>query len=126
MRVYKGLGQLMKSGLSISEATVEGIHVLRLAGFLDGHTFMDLERKIDALIKSGRVRLVMDLSGLTYIASAGVGLFIASLGQAKKSQGRIELANAGPSIKEIFDILGLDAIFTIHANLPAAVKAARA
>ena len=54
-----------------------------------------------------------------------MGLFIASLGQAKKSQGRIELANAGPSIKEIFDILGLEAIFTIHPNLPAAVKAAR-
>ena len=42
----------MKSGLSISEATVEGIHVLKLTGFLDGHTFMDLERKIDALIRA--------------------------------------------------------------------------
>jgi anti-anti-sigma factor len=115
----------MKNGLTITEGTMDGVHVLKLAGFLDGHTFVELERKLGALLKAGRFRIVVDLAGLTYIASAGVGAFINGQHLAKKSNGSLQLANAGPSVKEIFDILGLDAIFTIHASLPEAVKAAK-
>lgn len=39
----------MKTGLTISEASVEGVTVLKLTGFLDGHTFVELERKLDGL-----------------------------------------------------------------------------
>ena len=117
----------MKTNLSITEASVEGgVTVLKLAGYLDGHTLVDLERKLEALYKLGKYRLVMDLGGLSYIASAGVGAFINGQHQTKKQYGCLMLANAGPNIREIFEILGLDAIFTIHASLPAAVKAAQA
>ena len=115
----------MKNGLTITEGTIEGVHVLKLAGFLDGHTFIELERKLDTLIKSGRSRIVADLAGLTYIASAGVGAFINGQHQAKKNNGSVQLARASSSVKEIFDILGLDAIFTIHATLPEGLKAAK-
>ena len=73
-----------------------------------------------------KFRIVVDLSGLTYIASAGVGAFINGQHQAKKNDGSLQLANAGPHIREIFDILGLDAIFTVHETVPAALKAAKA
>jgi anti-anti-sigma factor len=115
----------MKSGLTISEGTADGVHVLKLTGFLDGHTFVELERKLDGLFKSGRARVVIDLGGLTYIASAGVGAFINGQHQAKKANGSLQLANAGPSIREIFDILGLEAIFTIHKGVAEAIKAAK-
>ena len=115
----------MKNGLTISEGAVDGVHVLKLTGFLDGHTFVDLERKLEGLLKGGRVRLVMDLSGLTYIASAGVGVFINFHSQAERQKGSLQLANAGAHIQEIFDILGLDAIFVIHPNVPSAVVAAK-
>lgn len=115
----------MKNGLTISDSTVDGIHILKLGGFLDGHTFIELERKLEGMLKSGRMRLVMDLSGLTYIASAGVGVFIKWQAQARDHRGSLQLANAGPNVREIFDILGLDALFTLHATLPEAVQAAK-
>jgi anti-sigma B factor antagonist len=116
----------VKSGLTITEGMVEGIHVLKLAGFLDGHTFVELERRLDTMFKGGKSRIVLELAGLTYIASAGVGAFINAQHLAKKSGGSLQLANAGSSVQEIFDILGLDAIFTIHPTLPEALKAAKA
>jgi anti-sigma B factor antagonist len=67
----------------------------------------------------------MDLSGLTYIASAGVGVFINFHSQAERLKGNLQLANAGTHIREIFDILGLNAIFTIHPNVPVAITAAK-
>ena len=116
---------MTKSGLSITEETRDGVHIITLAGFLDGHTFIEFERKLDALFKANKVRLVVDLGGLTYIASAGVGAFINGQHQAKKRNGCLQLSNAGPNIQEIFDILGLESIFTIHPTVAAALLAAK-
>lgn len=116
----------MKNGLTINEAWSDGVHVLTLSGFLDGHTFVEIERKLDALIKAGKNRIAVDLSGLNYIASAGVGAFINGQHLAKKAGGGLEIGNASTSVREIFDILGLEAIFTIHETMPEAIKAARA
>jgi len=116
----------MKSGLTITETPRDGVCVLLLDGFLDGHTFIELEKKLETLFKSNKVRVVVDLGGLTYIASAGVGVFINGQHQAKKRNGSLQLANAGTNIQEIFDILGLESIFTIHPTVAAGVQAASA
>lgn len=116
----------MKTGLSISESTVGAVQVLRLAGYLDGQTFIELERKVETLLKAGRNRLVLELSGLTYIASAGVGVFINSAHTAKKTGGNVQLVNPSSSVREIFGILGLEAIFTIHGTIEAGLAAAAA
>jgi anti-sigma B factor antagonist len=108
---------MMKQGLKITETYQGNVLVLHLQGYLDGHTFVELERKIDTLLKANRTRLVIELSALSYIASAGVGVFINSQHQAKAKGG---------SVREIFSILGLGSIFTIHDTLEQGVKAASA
>jgi len=114
----------MKPGLTISESSLGNVHVLRLAGYLDGHTFVDLERRFDALFKEGRTRLVVELSGLTYIASAGVGVFINGQHKARNSGGSLQLANPSASVREIFSILGLESVFVIHDTIEQGVAAA--
>lgn len=119
-------GSVQKSGITLSNSVVDGVVVIRIGGFLDGHTFVDLERHFDQVIKAGNRRLVLELSGLTYIASAGVGLFINTNHRLKSDGGRVELVNPSPNVGEIFSILGLDAIFTLHAKVEDAVAAAKA
>ena len=96
-----------------------------MAGYLDGHTFMELEKHIDSLIKHGQKRLVLDLSELGYIASAGVGLFI-NTQHRLKDDGSVQLVNPSPGVREIFNILGLETIFTIHPSVADGVAAAQA
>jgi anti-sigma B factor antagonist len=115
----------MKSGLNISEKRIGTVQVLKLSGYLDGHTFVDLERQLDQDLKGNLLRLVIDLSELTYIASAGVGVFINAQHQARKLGGNLQLVNPSPSVREIFGILGLDSIFTIHPNLEQGIKLAQ-
>lgn len=117
---------MMKQGLKITESEAGAVHVLHLQGYLDGHTFVDLERKVDALLKAGKTRLVIELSALSYIASAGVGVFINSQHQAKTKGGTVQLVNPSASVREIFSILGLGSLFTIHDTLDQGVKAASA
>ena len=115
---------LMKSGLTISDSRNGDVQVLKLSGYLDGHTFVELERALDRSIKGGINRLVLDLADLTYIASAGVGVFINAQHQVRKLGGSLQLVNPAPSVREVFGILGLEAIFTIHESIDQGVKAA--
>ena len=117
---------MQKSGLKLSNTQHDNVTMVALAGFLDGHTIVGLEIHVDDVIKRGGKRLVFELSGLTYIASAGVGLFISTNHRLKGIGGSLQLVTPSPSVAEIFAILGLDSIFTIHAGIDAGVAAAKA
>ena len=69
-------------------------------------------------------RIVVELSGLSYIASAGVGVFINGLHKARAGGGSLQLATPSQSVREIFGILGLESVFTIHDSIEEAVAAA--
>jgi anti-sigma B factor antagonist len=117
---------VVKPGLKIAQSNVGAVKVLRLDGYLDGHTFIDLERFIDDLLKQGTCRLVIELSGMTYIASAGVGVFISAQHKANKSGGNLQLVNPSDSVREIFNILGLERLFVIHDTVEQGLAAAKA
>lgn len=116
---------MQKTGLTITDTEADGVAVVHVGGYLDGHTIMNLERHIDQLARNGRKRMVMELSGLAYIASAGVGLFINISHRLKGQGGRLELVSPSESVMEIFTILGLDTILAIHPTLDAGVAAAK-
>lgn len=116
----------MKAGLTITEETQGTVLIVHLAGYLDGHTCADLDRRVTALLKAGTKRLVIELSGLGYIASAGVGIFINTQHQLEKAGGNLQLVSPSPSVREIFAILGLESLFVIHDTLGQGVSAAGA
>ena len=59
----------------LKEKLPEGVILLTVRGFLDAHTFEELERTINDIFEEGTYKLVVDLSGLDYISSAGAGVF---------------------------------------------------
>jgi anti-sigma B factor antagonist len=89
-----------------------GVMSLSVRGFLDAHTFEELEKTIGELFDQGNYRLVVDLSKLDYISSAGAGVFIGAIGTAQENDGNIILVKPSPNVKEVFDLLGLTQIFT--------------
>ncbi|RLC58942.1 MAG: hypothetical protein DRI80_13225 [Chloroflexota bacterium] len=57
--------------MQISERSTDGVTVVALRGDFDAATAPSLEKRLQALVAEGRHRLVVDLSGVPYIASAG-------------------------------------------------------
>lgn len=100
-----------------------GIVMLTVQGFLDAHTFEELEKTINELFENNTYRLVVDLSGLDYISSAGAGVFIGAIGTAQDNNGDIVLVKPSSNVKEVFDLLGLSQIFTFKETPDEAVKA---
>ena len=100
----------------------DGITELTVRGFLDAHTFEQLENSIHELFETGSYRLIIELSGLDYISSAGAGVFIGAIGTAQEHQGNIVLLNPSPNVKEVFDLLGLSQIFTFCESQEEAIN----
>lgn len=110
--------------LTISDTQAGAVHVLHLQGHLDGNTALEVEHAIAAALKAGRNRLVMDLAGLRYIASAGVGVFISGQHQVQSGGGTFILAQPSAAVREVFVMLNLDQIMAISDTLDAGVAAA--
>lgn len=88
----------------------EILHV-RLEGKLDATTSPKTEKDIVALLDQGEKRVVIDLSGLDYISSAGLRVLLLVAKRMKACQGRVVLYALQPQIREIFDIAGFTPLF---------------
>ena len=88
-----------------------GIVYIEAEGFLDAHTFEEMESLIESLFRQNCFRLIVKLEKLDYISSAGAGVFVGAIGRAKDMGGDIVFLNPSPNVKEVFDLLSLSAIF---------------
>ena len=107
---------------SISSKSVgTDIFLVKVNGFLDAHTFEQMETTINNLFNENKFKVVVDLSGVDYISSAGAGVFIGAIGTAQENQGNIILMNPTENVMEVFDLLGLSQLFSFAKDIPAAV-----
>ncbi len=107
----------------VKEKLADGVVLLAVRGFLDAHTYEELEKTVNDIFDGGTYKLAVDLSGLDYISSAGAGVFIGAIGTAQENDGNIILMRPSPNVKEVFDLLGLSQIFTFKESREDAVKA---
>ncbi len=103
--------------------------VLQLNGRLDQDTCegfcAELGREVDAAGAHGAC-IVLDLSGLDYISSAGLRCFMLASRRAKAQQGRILVTSLQPMVSEIFRISHFDLVLPLFPSLREALGAVSA
>jgi anti-sigma B factor antagonist len=98
------------------------IVLVKLKGFLDAYTYGEFEKTVNNLFNQKLYKLIIDMSGINYISSAGAGVFIGAIGIAQENFGNIIIVRPKPPVKEVFDLLGLSQIFIIVDNMEAALN----
>lgn len=98
------------------------IVVLQLEGFLDAHTAPVFEQAIQTELDAGQVRLVVSGEKLTYISSAGLGVFMGFIEQIREQGGDLKICGLTPKVLQIFEILGFHAIYDMVDTVPDAVQ----
>jgi anti-anti-sigma factor len=81
-----------------------------------------LQPLLDRALAS-RQRIVVDLSGLEYVSSAGLRCFMLAAKQAGAHGGKIVLAALRPVVAEIFQISRFDMVFELHPSVREALAA---
>lgn len=97
------------------------ISVLSVSGFLDAHTAPRFEKSIQEEVDAGRFRIVVDCAGLTYISSAGLGVFMSFVEDVREKGGDIKICGLAEAVYQVFDILGFPALFDIVPDRQAAI-----
>jgi anti-sigma B factor antagonist len=100
----------------------EGIRILALDGYLDAHTAPQFEQAIEEEYHAGRNRMVVDCAKLTYISSAGLGVFMSFIEEIRTAGGDIKLAGIVPKVYQVFEVLGFPALFDILDDVDAALR----
>jgi anti-sigma B factor antagonist len=101
------------SDFKINVRESSSIQVLDLKGYLDAHTASDLEGAFQRLIDDKKFNIVVNCKDLTYISSAGLGVFMAFIEDVRRNQGDIKLSNMSPKVYNVFDLLGFPLLYDI-------------
>jgi anti-sigma B factor antagonist len=100
----------------------EGVSVIDLKGYLDAHTAPDLENAFQKLLTDKKYNIVVNCKDLTYISSAGLGVFMAFIEDVRKNSGDIKLTNMSPKVYNVFDLLGFPILYEIYKDEQEAVR----
>jgi anti-sigma B factor antagonist len=94
--------------------------VVHAAGRLDQDTCegfrVDLLKNVDQAARDGG-SIVLDLSELEYVSSAGLRCFMLASRQAKSQHGRIVVAALQPMVAEIFEISHFNLVFQVFPTV---------
>ena len=104
---------------------VEQVSVVRPTGRLDSATSPVFEQDLMKRIAEGHASIVLDLSKLTFISSAGLRVLLAAAKKAKQGGGKLALFGLLANVREVFSISGFDTIFSILPGRSAALAAVR-
>jgi len=103
--------------------------VLQVIGRLDQDTCdgfrTDLMKHVEAAARDGGA-IVLDLSKMEYVSSAGLRCFMLASRQAKSQQGRIFVAALQPMVQEIFQISHFNLVFQVFPTVREALGAVSA
>lgn len=97
-----------------------------LRGYIDAHTVIEFEKAIHTAIDAGLKHIILDISGLSYISSAGIGAMMGLARKLAQSGGELVLMTPSPKVFAILDGLGFTRIFKIADDEATAIEMIRA
>ncbi|HWO58370.1 MAG TPA: STAS domain-containing protein [bacterium] len=113
----------LSGGLRLSvapSAAQKDVFVVRVDGTVDTLTADELDNVIGTLVRQKRTRLVIDLAGAQYISSAGWGIFISRLREAREGGGDLKLARMTAPVRDVYNLLELEGVLLHFDGLDAA------
>ena len=96
--------------MTIEKKQENGTLTVTLAGRLDTNTAPELEAELKL---DGVKEVVFDFAALDYISSAGLRVLLAVQKTMMSSGGKMSVAHANEMVRGVFQITGLDTVFTL-------------
>lgn len=101
---------------------INNIHIMELKGYLDAHTTPILEDAFQKLLNEKKFRIIVNCKDLSYISSAGLGVFMAFIEDVRAGKGDIKMSDMTPKVFNIFDLLGFPMLYEIVKTEDEAAK----
>lgn len=100
----------------IKEKSVNGMHVLSLIGKLDIFSRNNFRDTIENHKKSGTKGLIIDMHGISFIDSVGVGALVLAAKTFQGSKGKVILVNPQDTVKKVLAQMNLSQLLPVFAT----------
>ena len=108
------------SGIEVSIEHVDGATIATVKGRIDDDGVAKLERALKAEINKNRA-VIVDVSGVTYVSSSGLRVFLLSMRSLRERGSNFALAAPGPSLRAVLDVSGFTHILPIYSGVQQAI-----
>ncbi|MGD8465059.1 MAG: STAS domain-containing protein [Anaerolineae bacterium] len=102
--------------MEIKAEAMKRCELITVSGRVDSATAPHLEETLLNLIQSGQKNIVVNMSNVDYISSAGLKALLSALMKARKAvpRGELVLSEVQPKVRENFALVGFDRLFTFY------------
>ena len=106
--------------MSIAHETVNGVTVIHLYGEFDAPASEKVRVEFEELVSKAAGHVVLDLSGVSFIDSTGMGLIIYAFKRRQAAGGEFRVSGAGGQPLELFKLLRVDRVIKLFPDLAGA------
>lgn len=111
----------MTQGLLFTYRTVDhlpDVTIMHISGSIDSDTAPQFEHELIGLLENKKVKILVDLSDVDYISSAGVGIFVGMLSDFRdEPEGDIKACHVSNKIMKVFETIGLDDMLEFYDTI---------
>ncbi len=90
---------------------------------LDASIAVSFKECVHEVIQSGKTRLVLNMGGVQFVDSSGLGALVSILKALGPSHGSLSIANVQPAVTGLFKLTRMDKVFSIQPSVEQAVSA---
>src|SRR5437016_4480797 len=105
-----------------AEELGDGRYIISLAGEVDLYTAPEFKQKLLDVIGQGAKQVVVDFTDTTFIDSTTLGVLVGGVKRLRTNDGQLSLICSDRNITKIFEITGLDRVFTIYPTRSEALE----
>lgn len=108
--------------LSVTSREQGGRTIVTVSGEIDVYTAPVLREKLNELVGEGQHHLVVDMEGVDFLDSTGLGVLVGGLKKVRQHDGSLHLVCTSEKILKVFRITGLTKVFPIHDSVEGALS----
>ncbi len=110
--------------MALKEEMRAGVAVLEVKGkLMGGSETSEIHKRVKDLVENGVKKVVIDLGGVSWMNSTGLGVLMSSLTTLKNADGDLKLARSTDKVKSLFMVTKLITIFDSYETVEEAVEA---
>jgi anti-anti-sigma factor len=109
--------------IEVRQDEKRNITIVDITGVVDTGTTLILDDRLSGLLREQRFKMVLNMEKVTYVSSAGWGLFISLLHKTREHHGDIKLATMSNEVKNVFNLLAFSNLINSYKTVEEALDA---
>ncbi|GAA3605188.1 anti-sigma factor antagonist BldG [Marihabitans asiaticum] len=110
--------------LTLATSETHDVAVVACSGEIDATNAGRLRDAVQEQIQAGHLHVALDLTEVTFLDSTGLGVIVGRLKTLRREGGALTIAVTAPRVRRVFEITGLDKVFTLHESIDEAAREA--